>query len=566
MNKFGDLLTNLKDTLFGKKEKTESAKERQDTLSERDISSQASNKSESILPERTDPLIVQIGFDFGTAYSKCICRDIITNKAWVHIPTEVDNKELPFLIRGTLNIEDGKLKKLQKTDSYNSGKVLYNLKQALEKIALHEWKDPILETYSIAIGTKDPKKLAIFIEACAVYFLAGALGDVKNNVRQRLNASKALPEDYIAVNLAVPVADAERPQINKTYHRALCMAWQLADTLSGHPPIALNELEGLLCCYDSSVQEACFIYPEVSANVQGFVRSRASSPGMYLFSDTGAGTVDQGIFIFDRDSKNKEYLTYLHGSVLPLGSSYIERYAAEISKDVSFNQLEYWREAKERGESSKELNKARDRISEQLSKGTAKTIESSLKKLFVKDQISGIRTIFGGGGHCNNPYQSAVMRPFSGSTFKKPFTPDIVGLPHPHDLDIGPGEERWLHRLSVAYGLSFLKNELTRFIYPVDVSTPTPEEIWKPNVATQTQITDKKPCSCGGINPDCFRCDGTGLIKQRIEKRVAHTAVPSPNQFRGSKGKNENIKCICGGNNKFCFHCKGTGIISNKTN
>jgi len=512
MSRFDDLLKNLKESLFGKSKKIDTAEQRHAQKAERQSISPASAKSPSVT-ERTEPLIVQIGFDFGTAYSKCICRDIITNKAWIHIPSEVDDKELPFLIRGVLYIEDGKLKKLKKSTSLKEENVLYNLKQALEKVALQEWGDPILRTYSTAIGTKDPKKLSSFIEACSVYFLAGALGDVKANVRKRLNALKSLPDDYMAVNLALPVADAERPKINKTYHRVLCTAWQLADTIAGHPPIALNELEGLLCCYDASLQEACFIYPEVSANVQGFVRSRASSPGIYLFSDTGAGTVDQGIFIFDRDSEKKEYLSYLHGSVLPLGSSYLERFAAEYSEEVSFSKLEYWRVIKERGESSKELDKARNRISEQLAKDTTKTIESSLKKLFVKDQINGIRMIFGGGGHCNNPYQSAAMRPFAGSTFKKPFTPDIVGLPHPHDLDIAPGEERWLHRLSVAYGLSFLKNELTRFIYPVDVSTPTPEEIWKSKTAIQSQISDKKPCSCRGITPDCFRCYGTGVIQ-----------------------------------------------------
>jgi hypothetical protein len=497
------------------------------------------------------------------AYSKCVCRDVITNKAWIHIPSEIDDDELPFLIRGLLYIEDGKLKKLKKTSPLKKDNVLYNLKQALEKIALKEWGDPIFHAYSAAIGTKDQKKLSSFIEACSVYFLAGALGDIRNKVRHQFNALKVLPEDYMAVNLAVPVADAERPQVNRTFHHVLCMAWQLADTIAGHPPIALEELEDLLCCYDKSAQEDCFIYPEISANVQGFVRSRASSRGMYLFSDTGAGTVDQGIFIFEKDKNKKEYLSYLHGSVFPLGSSYLERYAAEYSGDDSFSKLEYWREVKERGGSSKELDKARQRISEQLVRGTTKTIESSMKKLFVEDQFRSIRIIFGGGGHCNNPYQSAVMQPFSGNTFKKPFTPDIVGLPRPHDLEFGRAEEVWLKRLSVAYGLSFLKSDLTRFIYPVNVSTPKSNEVWKPKANSQNKVSDIQYCSCQGITPNCFRCDGTGIISQRAVKQDNVTVSFSSNRFRGKSGSLKNNKCICGGNNKLCFHCKGTGIIRN---
>ena len=42
-----------------------------------------------------EPYFVQIGFDFGTAYSKCVCRDVITNKAWVYLPTGSERKEFP---------------------------------------------------------------------------------------------------------------------------------------------------------------------------------------------------------------------------------------------------------------------------------------------------------------------------------------------------------------------------------------------------------------------------------------------------------------------------------------
>ncbi len=35
-------------------------------------------------------------------------------------------------------------------------------------------------------------------------------------------------------------------------------------------------------------------------------------------------------------------------------------------------------------------------------------------------------------------------------------------------------------RLSVAYGLSFERNQLASFTYPKDVGIPPPEQIWKP--------------------------------------------------------------------------------------
>lgn len=41
--------------------------------------------------KRLDPYFIQIGFDFGTSYSKCICRDVMKNKAWVYITTVRNN-------------------------------------------------------------------------------------------------------------------------------------------------------------------------------------------------------------------------------------------------------------------------------------------------------------------------------------------------------------------------------------------------------------------------------------------------------------------------------------------
>lgn len=259
-------------------------------------------------------------------------------------------------------------------------------------------------------------------------------------------------------------------------------AWSLADDLSGHPPIHLTELESLRKKNQAKQHrfagEACFIYPEVSANVQGFVRSRVSSPGIYLFSDTGGGTVDQSVFIFMRQDQG-EHLTYLTGRVLPLGSSHIEHRAAKSCGNADWLSLESWRERKERGETDYELREAKEWIANELNRGTEATLALAKQKLFVKDQLNYIRIIFGGGGHCEHPYKNAVMRPFSGELFHQSLAPDIVGLPFPRDLD--PHETRWMRRLNVAYGLSFEKSELAPFTYPKDSRTPAPDEIWQPH-------------------------------------------------------------------------------------
>ncbi len=482
MVNFSTFIRNIKEKILSKKRQQ---KDIQKPLSPHIVEIAPPKPKDSVTSETPlrDPYFIQIGFDFGTSYSKCICRDIMTNKARVYISNKYKNQELPFLIPCAIVFKDGKLSHVDNPETHYPENGLYHLKHALVKIALHEWNDPILIPYRRACASHDNNQLAMFVENCAVYYLASVFGEVRDNIRRRFSDFSTLTEDYMAVNLAVPVAYAEMPQVEDIYNHVLLEAWHLADILLDYPSIYLSDLrtmrKGNIAKWGQSTDDACFIYPEVSANVQGFVRSRVSSPGIYLFSDTGASTVDQSVFIFMRRD-HAEHLTYLHGSVLPLGSGHIERQAALNSGNTNWQSLEIWRERKEGGSNEPELIKARFNIEAQLAQGTQATLAFAKKKLFVKDDLSSIRVIFGGGGHCDNPYKNAVMLPFSGNLFREEIRPDIVGLPVPHDLELENFKTRWMRRLSVAYGLSFEKSELSGWTYPTKLDTPEPHQFWPP--------------------------------------------------------------------------------------
>lgn len=483
MSKFLMLIRSIKEKLFAKGQKQPSI--------EAELSKPGEGKIPVIEPslpttspsKRQQPYFIQIGFDFGTSFSKCVCRDVMKDKAWVHIQPELKGHELPFLIPSVLLFIDKKLQYVPEQDVQYPEGGLYHLKQALVKVALSQMDDPVLVPYRRVCEQSDIGELRSFVESCAVYFLAGALGTVREQIRQRMPDFGNHPQDYMAVNLAVPVADAEQPQVNSLYHSILCEAWTMADKIPGHPSLYLKELESLRrqnsSANEQAVREACFIYPEVSANVQGFVRSRVSSPGMYLFSDTGAATVDQSTFIFIRKPDNTEHLTYLCGKVLPCGSSHIEFLAAEIKGIIDRKTLEMFREKKERGDNEPELVQAKHRVAEQLEQGTIATLACTKDKLINQNQIRDIRVIFGGGGRCEYPYERAVLgRPFSCNLFHKDIHPDVVVLPIPADLDLGYSHRGWLSRLAVAYGLSFVRSDLASFDYPRDVEPPEPDQVW----------------------------------------------------------------------------------------
>lgn len=440
--------------------------------------------SKDFNPIKRKPYFIQIGLDFGTSFSKCIYRDMMTQKAYVHIPAKFAHLELPFLIPSVILLENGKI-----NVSFNHGEQypengLFHCKSALVKMALGQYDNSILDSYRSLFGSIKNADLFKLVESCAVYLLSGILGEVRANIKKQFPDFGSVEQDYMAVNLAVPIGEVEYNEVNELFHRVLTEAWSLADTLACHPAIDLNELENLRVeknlNRNEKLGESCFIYPEVSANVQGFVRSRLSGEGIYLFSDTGASTIDQSVFIFRR-LDNTETLTYLCGRVLPLGSGQIELLAAQATGNTDRMHLEDLRKKKEQGNDSIVLSNARKKIENELIKETEKTLSLAKMKLHVRDELNRIRIIFGGGGHCEIPYKRGVIVPFSGQLFREPVNPDIISVPPPPDLELQEYQKRWMRRLSVAYGLSFEKSELARFIYPKDVAEPLPEEIWKPH-------------------------------------------------------------------------------------
>lgn len=483
----------LKARLFGKPKNSERIKPHKDNTKRPDALIPPPEPIQSMLPVTSDyedrePYFIQIGLDFGTAFCKCVYRDIIIDKARIHYPSETEDSKMPFLIGSSLCFDGKTMQKTKNTQKKYHQTELNYVKTALQKVGLHEWKAPVLEQYRAAAPGESDEDMAKFVEVCAIYLIAGVLGNVKREAdRPHPGKNK---NDYMAVNMAIPVADTNNPVVHTLFERTLRRAWILADDLAGHPSISYTELTSLIKAKSDKaeakrVKDACLIYPEVSANVQGFVRSRTSSTGLYIFSDTGAGTVDQSVFLFSRPD-GKELLTYLYAEVLSLGSSLLEKLAANEDGDDSWENLERWRQRKEEArEDYSQLAIAKCLVKKQLEEDSKQTIARGKKKLCIKRQINKLRVIFGGGGHCKNPYRSAVINQFYSDLFRpeeidrRRYKGDSfeLGMPIPKDLTLNGNQRQWMNRLNVAYGLSFERNELVTFMYAK--YSPKNGEIWR---------------------------------------------------------------------------------------
>jgi len=287
-----------------------------------------------------EPYVFQIGFDFGTAYSKCVIRDLNNDDAFVYIPKYAIDDDLPFLFPSAVHFENGFFSThLPKSNflDYEDSALKY-LKLALEGIVNGRNKD-ILDKYKNCAETFElPTNQFVFLST--VFFLAKSISEIVNYIKLKHNDYGTNDSDMLAINMCIPVYCANEQQIESIFYKALNYAWIISKKLYNTEQISILELSKLIKQAINScaeVEEYCYIYPEVSANMHGFIRSRASKPGTYLFSDTGAGTVDQCIFIFDK-TDGIDKVAYISAEVFPLGSSMIERnslnkfYSIQISK------------------------------------------------------------------------------------------------------------------------------------------------------------------------------------------------------------------------------------------
>ena len=453
----------------------------------------------------------QIGFDFGTSTSKAVVRDINTDRAWVYtVPSATGIST--FLIPSVVICHDGQFERHLDAEMLYPEGGLYHLKMAIEKIARDNVNDSLFEEYKKILGVTsqyDSRKIA---KLACIYFLASAFSDIIRSIIKKFPGYGQNLDDQMAINMAIPVANISdhntRHLFEKILNTAWMFAWQFDSTQKSLP---IDELAQKVENYEADLRkqgksERCQVYPEVSANVQAFVRSPASSPDMrtiYFFSDAGAGTVDQSVFTYA--GREDRQLNYFSAGVFPRGSSQIEITAC--GETINENCLEYWRKEKEQGKNSPILNHAKMIIGEALKTDTEKTLRDTLACLPFGEGISprstlekNIKFIFSGGGHTEFPYQNAVVSAYK-NFLQTGQDPIVTSIAKPDDMDVPKGCEHWLNRLYVAYGLSFLHFELAENTFPSE------------NRLSQPEASIVRPCSCRGFNKNCSKCFGTGVIQ-----------------------------------------------------
>lgn len=481
--------------------------DRQHEEKERNVFIQ-SKPSKKIFPsnDQRDPFIFQIGFDFGTSSSKVVIRDINIDKAWVF--QHYDAKKLSAILIPSVVLFDNDTFTIH--DSINKlypKNGLYHLKVALEMVALSKLDAQILHEYGNIIGKNCKYSPSEITKMATIFFLSLWLKRVVAHIKNKYPAYGSLKEDQIRVNMAIPVEDICDENVRGLFRSMLSIAWELKSESIIDTSIKIDDLyEYISIISDNNCTEndLCQVYPEVSANVQAFIRSPASSPDqttIYFFTDVGAGTVDQSVFTFAGREERK--LNYFAGKVFPHGSRSIEFHAC--CKNPTIQNLEYWRRVKEKGNENKNIITAKYKVYDDVYRDNQKTLHDTQKCLPEGNGISKQKTlqekvkfIFSGGGFISFPYKDAIIDSFKYITTYN-HDPIVTSMPYPEDLELPEKCRKYITRFYVAYGLSFLFDDLVMH------SLPSENKILLVNSKNQR-------CSCGGLNKNCIRCLGTGII------------------------------------------------------
>jgi hypothetical protein len=415
---------------------------------------------------------ILVGIDFGSRYTKVLYRiiDGIKNKPLIHA-LDIGGNKCGCIIPSSVRISRKKEKDHESWYSDETGEDVKNLKTSLLK-----------KTGIIDCEIND--NLAF---EQATFFFWSLFKIILNKLR-RHHVNLAFED--IAFNVCVPVAsDYERDAaLIRLYEKILTSALKCAEM----EPEYLK-LEDLVQIKESrneaelKYKQRISITPEAVAQVLPYINyMHGKQTGKHMIVDIGGGTIDFSIFELADDFKKVEFLnTHVHVGAMNIVETQLQK------EEISPALYGEWTDTE-----LKIIHEYFQRVREDPS--IKKFIGGAYKKCKDTSEWEDVRVLLAGGGaYQDSPFHKDLCDIF-GTPFwegnapvekrgKKyeviPYT--ALKLPN-FDINECRGAISHIHRLLVAYGLCFKKDEYPDSIKPFGVSpkiyTRPPhimDEIWR---------------------------------------------------------------------------------------
>ena len=415
-------------------------------------------------PPNTDPpVVINLGIDFGTRFTKVCFRDVGPEETEV-VTFGGDTIETAMIPSVVEIGADGRLSLSTDAGSDAAAQVRY-LKMRLAGDVVSN--DP-------PTWYREDLRHGNGIEALASWFFAKVILEAKTWILKfRGERLKDRPVQWSA-NVGVPVEYHDSPVIG-TFERALSVGWLWAETKTVPPDLrSARDRYRQDCLKFREGRSDCHALPEIAAAVQSFVMSREAQPGIYIYFDIGGGTMDGVAFQYS-NRHGERRVNFYSGKVRALGVSAIASRLCKENPVLVENSLV-------RGGSMATLGSKIKPMKQEVQRLTANVIWTAKQKdgrdwqrdtvqetywprnRLLKPEPSSmipLPVFVGGGGAPSKWYRTSI------ESTHKDFQHLNAGIPpyrlreveKPDDLNMNGLSDNCFRRLAIAYGLSVPKGE-----------------------------------------------------------------------------------------------------------
>lgn len=382
-------------------------------------------------PHRTarDSVFINLGVDFGTAFTKICYRDVGREESSIVSfgANKADGATIPSVVSLT---EDGRLR-LGNAGSPH-GRIRY-LKMLLADLGI---PGSLPRVERVDLSTRDA------VAALASWYLASVIERSQEWI-VRHDAERLKGRDVKwSANVGVPVEYCDSAAI-EIFENVLKVAWAWVSTKDR--PIHLGDL---LRRYELTKQSIankpvdCHAVPEIAAAAQSYITSREATPDVYLYFDIGAGTVDGVAFRYEiLDGARK--VNFYSGRVESLGVAAVAHATGGDERALSRRAM------------SPSLSARLTPYGEDVQRLVGYVVMTAKKKE-RQSHWPSLSAFLGGGGADVRWYKDWIGATYHDFKMNRAAIPQytLKKVPQPADLRMNGVRDGDYGRFAVAYGLS----------------------------------------------------------------------------------------------------------------
>lgn len=426
-------------------------------------------------------LIIDLGIDFGTRYTKICFRDSDSRRTTVVtldygsasleqalIPSQLAVLEDGLILTGlTLSEWENSQWPIAETIDFIKMRLAY-----LDLPQEEDWLQPIKELDS-------PET----IENLSAYFLSRLIVRSRNWIQVAYSDLFRNRPAIWVLKVGAPVEYWQGPAINR-FEKVLKLAWALSYTpsIQGADMLKLPQLNRCVSRVRQWIEENpehpfdCSAKPEIAAAVWSHIRAGGSREGFFTFFDVGEGTTEGASFRFWRD-KGEDKIDFYSGFVRPLGVAALsQRMADELSMTTQEVKeqflswpLQYQDAVYQRLHQSICRRQLQKLVGAVVGRGCRRYRQ--VRPHMWRDEIGEKLGIFlGGGGGQIKFYKETISATYDDFNQQcadiRPY--DLRSVPLPKDLMMRKLEAKVFDRFAIAYGLSIPDGEFPQFDFPPD--------------------------------------------------------------------------------------------------